>query len=74
MSVGGDSEEVSKGRGEEGGELSFREEFEEGGFMVVKGRLEGCHELHIGERMIMELRMGDVKLLMSRSRLDEAEI
>jgi hypothetical protein len=36
--------------------------------------LEGCHELHIGERMIMELRMGDVKLLMSRSRLDEAEI
>ena len=50
MSVGCDSEEVSKGRGEEGGELSFGEEFEEGGFMVIKGRLEGCHELHIGER------------------------
>jgi hypothetical protein len=48
MSVGCDSKEVSKGGREERGKLRFGEEFEEGGFMVVKGRVEGCHELHLG--------------------------
>jgi hypothetical protein len=47
MSVGCDSEEVPKRGREEGGELSFGEKFEEGGLMIVKGRVEGCHELHL---------------------------
>ena len=46
MSVRGYGEEVSQGGGEEGRELLFREEFEEGGFVVVEGGLEGGEVLH----------------------------
>ena len=49
MSVCGDGEEVAEGGGEEGGELSFGEELEEGGFVVVEGGVEGCHELHFSD-------------------------
>ena len=42
MSVRGDCEEVAEGWGEEGAELGFGEEFEEGGFVVVEGGVEGC--------------------------------
>ena len=46
MSVRGYREEVSQGGGEEGGELLFREEFEEGGFVVIESRLEGGEVFH----------------------------
>lgn len=49
VSVCGDGEEVAEGGGEEGGELSFGEELEEGGFVVVEGGVEGCHELHFSD-------------------------
>ncbi len=48
MSVRGDGEEVAQGGGDEGCELGFGEEFEEGGFVLVEGRVEGSHELHFG--------------------------
>jgi len=48
MAVGGDGEEVAQGGRDEGCELSFGEEFEEGGFVLVEGRVEGGHELHVG--------------------------
>lgn len=48
MSVGCDGEEVTQGGREEAGELGFGEEFEEGRFGIVEGRVEGGHELHVG--------------------------
>jgi len=44
--VGCDGEEVAQGGRDEGGELLLGEELEEGGFVVVKGALEGGHVLH----------------------------
>ena len=48
MSVGCDREEVTQGGWKEAGELGFGEEFEEGGFGIVEGRVEGGHKLHVG--------------------------
>ena len=46
VSGGGDGEEVAEGGGQQGRELLFGEELEEGGFEVVDAGLERGEELH----------------------------